>query len=185
MQIQSIKRLAVFCGSAEGSDPSIIKCCLQLAGELNANKIALVYGGGNIGLMGILADEMLRLGSEVIGVIPQKLADIEVAHLGLTKLHIVPGMHERKALMANLSDAFLVLPGGIGTMEEFFEMFTWLQLGYHNKPVAILNINGFYELLISFMKQLVKMGFMKKEQFDSLIIRKNPADLINIILKTS
>jgi len=183
MQTRSIKRIAVFCGSAKGSDPAIVQNCILLAGMLCTNKIALVYGGGNVGLMGILADEMLRLGGEVIGVIPQKLVDIEVAHNGLTKLHIVPGMHERKALMARLSDAFVVLPGGIGTMDEFFEMYSWLQLGYHEKPVAILNINGFYDMLIGFLKHLVQQGFVKRRQFEKLIIKERLIDLIDKILR--
>jgi uncharacterized protein (TIGR00730 family) len=135
--------------------------------------------------MGMLADEMLRLGGEVFGVIPQKLVDFEVAHSVLTRLHIVPGMHERKALMAKLSDAFVVMPGGIGTMEEFFEMFTWLQLGYHQKPVAILNINGFYNQLISFLKHMVDQGFMKRNHLDDLVIFDHPVGLVNKLLKTS
>jgi uncharacterized protein (TIGR00730 family) len=167
-----------------GSDPAIVQHCIHLAGVLHTNKIALVYGGGNIGLMGILADEMLRLGGEVIGVIPQKLVDIEVVHNGLTQLNIVAGMHERKALMAKLSDAFVVLPGGIGTMEEFFEMYTWLQLGYHKKPVAILNINGFYDMLIGFLNHLVQQGFVNRKQLEKLIIQERPIDLIDKILKS-
>jgi uncharacterized protein (TIGR00730 family) len=184
MVTRSIKRIAVFCGSAMGSDPAIVQHCIHLAGVLHTNKIALVYGGGNIGLMGILADEMLRLGGEVIGVIPQKLVDIEVVHNGLTQLNIVAGMHERKALMAKLSDAFVVLPGGIGTMEEFFEMYTWLQLGYHKKPVAILNINGFYDMLIGFLNHLVQQGFVNRKQLEKLIIQERPIDLIDKILKS-
>ncbi len=179
------KKIAVFCGSSTGSDPLVVEGCISLAKELYSSNTALVYGGGNIGLMGILADEMLRLGGKVFGVIPQKLVDIEVAHNGLTRLHIVPGMHERKALMANLSDAFVVMPGGIGTMEEFFEMFTWLQLGYHEKPVSILNINGFYNQLISFLKHMVDQGFMKRKHFDNLVICENPSGLVNLLLKTS
>src|SRR5512145_1646428 len=118
MKNSQIKSVTVFCGSSKGDDLAFTQDCLELAATLHRNNITLVYGGGNIGLMGILADEMLRLGGEVIGVIPQKLADIEVAHHGVSKLHIVSTMHERKALMAGLSDAFLVLPGGIGTMDE-------------------------------------------------------------------
>jgi uncharacterized protein (TIGR00730 family) len=184
MKTRTLKRIAVFCGSATGSDPAIISACSDLAGLLHANKIGLVYGGGNIGLMGILADEMLKLGGEVIGVIPQKLVDTEVAHNGLTQLHIVAGMHERKALMANMSDAFAVLPGGIGTLEEFFEMYTWLQLGYHDKVIAVLNINGFYDRLIEFISQLVQQGFVSKSQFEKLIIQDNVADLLNQIMKS-
>jgi uncharacterized protein (TIGR00730 family) len=184
MPIKTVNRIAVFCGSSAVSDPVIRNMCIDLAVVLRANKVGLVYGGGNVGLMGILADEMLRLGGDVIGVIPQKLVEIEVAHQGLTQLQIVPGMHERKALMAKLSDAFVVLPGGIGTMEEFFEMFTWLQLGYHYKPVAILNIGGFYDLLIRFLMQMVQQGFLKNEHFERLIVSEFPEDLIKKILKS-
>jgi uncharacterized protein (TIGR00730 family) len=183
MKSKSIHRIAVFCGSANGTDPEIRKECIHLAGIFHSQRIGLVYGGGNVGLMGILADEMLRLGSEVIGVIPQKLVDIEVAHKGLTHMHIVPGMHERKALMAKLSDAFLILPGGIGTMEEFFEMYTWLQLGYHRKPVALLNINGFYNMLIGLLENMVKQGFLKKDRFEQLMIGERVEELVDRIIK--
>lgn len=176
--------MAVFCGSATGKDPVFRQVCIELAGILHSKRIGLVYGGGNIGLMGILADEMLRLGGEVIGVIPQKLVDIEVAHHGLNQMHIVPGMHERKALMAKLSDAFLVLPGGAGTMEEFFEMYTWLQLGYHDKPVALLNINGFYNTLIGMLDNMVLQGFLKKDRFEQLIIGEKTEELIDRIIKS-
>jgi len=184
MKSHPIKRIAVFCGSATGSDPAFRQTCIDLAGIFQTHRIAMVYGGGNIGLMGILADEMLRLGGEVIGVIPKKLVDIELAHNGLTHLHIVPGMHERKALMASLSDAFIVLPGGIGTMEEFFEMYTWLQLGYHDKPLALLNINGFYNMLIGFLDHIVQQGFFQRSRFEQLIIDDHPADLVNRIIKS-
>ena len=158
--------------------------CLNLAAALCSHDIRLVYGGGNIGLMGMLADEVLRLGGKVIGVIPEKLLQIEVAHKRLTEMHVVKGMHERKALMASLADAFIVLPGGIGTMEEFFEIYTWLQLGYHGKPVAISNINGFYDILLSFLHMLVREEFVKKDQIDSLIIENNSTDLVNRIIKS-
>ena len=182
MGSEVIKRIAVFCGSAKGNDIAFVQDCLNLAGSLCANNISLVYGGGNVGLMGVLADEMLRLGGEAIGVIPRKLVEIEVAHSGLTKLHIVTGMHERKALMASLADAFIVLPGGIGTMEEFFEIYTWLQLEYHSKPIAISNVNGFYDGLITFLRHLVEQQFVKAAQFERLIIRDNSVQLINNIL---
>jgi len=142
----------------------------------------MVYGGGNIGLMGVLADELLRLGGEVTGVIPKKLADIELAHHGLTRLHIVKTMHERKALMANLSDAFMVLPGGIGTMDEFFEIFTWLQLGYHNKPIGISNINGFYDVLLGLLDNMVQKQFIHEPYFDRLVIQRNAVDTMNKML---
>ena len=176
--MEKIKKIAVFCGSATGSDPAIVTDCLELANVLCTNKITLVYGGGNVGLMGIMADEMLRLGGKVIGVIPQKLVEIEVAHTNLTELNIVPGMHERKALMAKLADAFIVLPGGIGTMEEFFEIYTWLQLGYHSKPIALSNVNGFYNVLIDFLNILVSREFVKRSQMEKLLIRKNSKEII-------
>lgn len=183
MNIPKITKVAVFCGSATGKDHVVIDDCMNLAAALVHHNITLIYGGGNVGLMGILADEMLRLGGEVIGVIPQKLVEIEVAHSKLTKLHVVTGMHERKALMADLADAFIVLPGGIGTMEEFFEIYTWLQLGYHDKPIGISNINGFYDILITFLNNLVKQQFVKSNHLEKLIIRENSTDLINRIIQ--
>jgi hypothetical protein len=150
---------------------------------LHKNHIGIVYGGGNIGLMGVIADEMLKLNGEVIGVIPQKLVDVELAHSNLTQLHIVKTMHERKALMADLSDAFIILPGGIGTMDEFFEIFTWLQLGYHDKPIGICNMKGFYDVLICFLQQMAEKHFFKIEQMNSLIIGARSSDVVGQILK--
>ncbi|HLO58290.1 MAG TPA: TIGR00730 family Rossman fold protein [Bacteroidales bacterium] len=178
----SIKSIAVFCGSSTGHDPVLIKDSLDLAAAFCAHDITLVYGGGNVGLMGVLADEMLRLGGRVIGVIPERLVEIEVAHKGLTQLHVVKGMHERKALMTSHSDAFMVLPGGIGTMEEFFEIYTWQQLGYHQKPIAISNINGFYDILISFLKTLASRDFVKPSQIDRLIIAGDSVQVLNALL---
>lgn len=182
MTANSIKSIAVFCGSSNGHDPVLIKDCLNLAAAFCSHDITLVYGGGNVGLMGVLADEMLRRGGRVIGVIPEKLVQIEVAHKGLTQLHVVKGMHERKALMTSHSDAFMVLPGGIGTMEEFFEMYTWQQLGYHHKPIAISNINGFYDILIDFLKKLAERDFVKKSQVDRLIIESNSVKVLESLL---
>ena len=175
-------RIAVFCGSNTGNDLRFSDTARSLGIQLYNNHIELVYGGGNIGLMGILADSCLQSGGTVTGVIPQKLVDIEVAHTSLTHLHIVKDMHTRKALMNELSDAFIVMPGGIGTLEEFFEVFTWLQLGYHHKPVGILNTAGFYERLIDFMNHLMQEGFMLREHFNRLIIEENPESLIRILL---
>jgi len=185
MKTAQIKKVAVFCGSATGNNPAIIQDCLNLAHTLCAHNITMVYGGGNVGLMGVLADEILRQGGEAIGVIPEKLVEIEVAHNGLTKLHIVKGMHERKALMASMADAFIILPGGIGTMEEFFEIYTWLQLGYHNKPIAISNIGGFYNTLIAFLNHLVDQQFVKSSQVEKLIIEKNSVDLVHRIMNSA
>jgi len=185
MRTAEIKKVAVFCGSATGNNPAIINDCLNLARAFCAYDITLVYGGGNVGLMGILADEILKQGGEVVGVIPEKLVEIEVAHLGITKLHIVTGMHERKAMMASMADAFIILPGGIGTMEEFFEIYTWLQLGYHNKPIAISNIDGFYNTLIAFLDHLVDQQFVKSSQIEKLIVESNSVDLIRRILNSA
>ena len=180
-----IKKVAVFCGSATGNNPVIVQDCLNLARALSEHNITLIYGGGNVGLMGVLADELLRLGGEVVGVIPERLVEIEVAHNGLTQLHVVKGMHERKALMASIADAFIILPGGIGTMEEFFEIYTWLQLGYHFKPIAISNIDGFYNTLIAFLEHLVDQRFVKRSHIEKLIVESNSADLIQRILDSA
>jgi hypothetical protein len=176
------RRVAVFCGSKQGTDKSFTHACILLASALHHHGLGMVYGGGNIGLMGILADEMLRLKGEVIGVIPQKLVELEVAHSHLTALHIVPGMHERKAMMADLSDAFIILPGGIGTMDEFFDIYTWLQLGYHNKPVAILNTCDYYRPLINLLSQMVQQDFLSKVRYDELIIGEDPLKVVQRII---
>lgn len=138
----------------------------------------LVYGAGNIGLMGIIADTVLAAGGEVIGVIPQALYDREVAHLGLNQLFTVQTMHERKALMMKHSDAFIAMPGGIGTFEELFEVLTWFQLGFHHKPIGLLNVNGYYDQLIGFLKQTVEVGFVQENLDNLLIVSSDPAELV-------
>ncbi len=177
-----INKIAIFCGSSTGINPVYRKACLELARLLSLHKTGLVYGGGNIGLMGVLADEMLRLGGEVVGVIPQKLVDIEVAHPGLTEMHIVHTMHERKALMMKLADAFIILPGGIGTLDEFFDILTWRQLGYHSKPIGILNINNYYVQLIQLFDNLINQGFVHPSVIKSIIISDSPDELIMKLL---
>lgn len=142
------------------------------------NNIALVYGGGNVGLMGVIADEVTRLGGEATGVIPKALMDKEVGHGGLTRLHIVKDMHERKAMMAALSDGFIAMPGGIGTLEELFEVFTWSQLGLHDKPIGLLNVNGFYNGLIAFLEHVVAERFLKEEQASLLIHEPTSSSLV-------
>ena len=145
---------------------------------LAASNINLVYGGGKIGLMGIIANEMLQLGMKVTGVIPQALMRKEIGHLELTQLHVVKDMHERKAMMADLSDGFIAMPGGMGTLEELFEVLTWSQLGLHNKPIGLLNVEGFYQALLDFMQHLVSQRFVKPEHADLLIHAETPATLL-------
>lgn len=173
-----MKSICIYCGSSPGASPLYAEAARRLAGEMVADNIRLVYGGGNVGLMGIIADEVLRLGGEATGVIPKALLEREVGHQGLTRLHIVKDMHERKAMMAELSDGFIAMPGGIGTLEELFEVFTWSQLGIHDKPIGLLNVNGFYDGLIGFMQHLVNERFLKDEQAGIIIVESNEAALI-------
>ncbi len=150
----------------------------MLAKAMVEDNIALVYGGGNVGLMGIIADEVIRLGGEATGVIPKALMDKEVGHSGLTRLHIVKNMHERKAMMADLSDGFVAMPGGIGTLEELFEVLTWSQLGFHDKPIGLLNVDGFYDGLIAFLQHVVTEGFLKAAQALLLVHDSNAPSLL-------
>jgi len=164
-----MKSLCIYCGSSPGSSPVYAQAARSLAQDMVNNNIALVYGGGNVGLMGIIADEVMRLGGIATGVIPTALLEKELGHNGLTKLHIVKDMHERKAMMAELSDGFIAMPGGIGTLEELFEVFTWAQLGFHQKPIGLLNVDGFYDGLIQFIQHMVSQRFLKAEQADLLM----------------
>jgi hypothetical protein len=154
-------RICVYTGSRHGSRPEYEAAARAFGTLLAERGIGLVYGGGHLGLMGVIADAALAAGGEVVGVIPQKLVEWEVAHPGLTELHVVASMHERKQMMADLADAFVALPGGIGTMEELFEVWAWLHLGYHQKPCALLNVAGFYDPLITFLDRMVDEGFLK------------------------
>ncbi|WP_395004609.1 TIGR00730 family Rossman fold protein [Undibacterium sp.] len=174
-----MKSICVYCGSAAGNSPAFHQAATTLAHQLVSRDLELVYGGGGVGLMTVIADEVLKLGGHVTGVIPKALMEREVGHDSLSKLHVVTNMHERKALMAELSDGFIALPGGIGTMEELFEMFTWLQLGFHHKPLGLLNVNGFYDHLLQFLEHAVLSGFLKP-QHNALLIKENdPSLLIN------
>ena len=172
-----LQSLCVFCGSSSGSRPDFEYAARSLGKVLGENGITLVFGGGRVGLMGAIADATLEAGGNVIGVIPQHLVDREVAHQGLTELRVVQSMHERKALMAELSDGFVALPGGLGTLEEFFEVWTWGQLGLHRKPYALLNVGGFYDPLVMFIDQLVEQKFVKPEHRRMLIIESEVAML--------
>jgi len=173
-----IKTLCVFCGSSPGFDPVHGQAALALGSALGAAGIDLVYGGGRVGLMGMVADAALAAGSRVIGVIPHALAALEVEHRGLTELHLVGSMHERKAMMADRSDGFIALSGGIGTFEELFEIWTWGQLGDHRKPVALLNVAGFYGKLIGFIDDVVGAGFLRDEHRRMLMVDTDPAALV-------
>ncbi len=174
-----MRTVCVFCGSSSGSNPEIVETTRQLGRMLAERGIGLVYGGGSVGLMGELADAVLSAGGRVIGVIPQFLLDKEVGHAGLSELRVVATMHERKALMAELSDAFIALPGGIGTFEEFFEIWTWGQLGLHAKPYAVLNVAGFFDLLLSFLDHVVETRLLKAQHRQLLIVEKEPAALLD------
>ncbi len=163
-----MKAVCVYCGSNAGSNPVYAERAIELGTELAKQDIRLVYGGGNVGLMGIVADAVLAGGGEVTGVIPQQLVDMEVAHRGVTQLEIVGSMHERKARMFDLSDGFIALPGGFGTLDEMFEMLTWRQLGLGNKPCAFLDVGGFWQPLMTMLDTMVSERFLHAEQRNDL-----------------
>jgi len=173
-----MKRIVVYCGSNAGNDPVYTHAAIQIAQTLKQQGIGLVYGGGDIGLMGLMADEMLRIGGKVIGVIPQLLFDKEMAHRGLTELIVVKDMQERKAKMLELADACIALPGGIGTMDELFDALTLNQLGFHKKPCGVLNINGFYNKLQDLMEHILQEGFLKQEHSGLLLFDDNAERLV-------
>ncbi len=158
--VAALKRVCVFCGSNSGANPGYATAARGLAALLAARNIGLVYGGGKVGLMGVMAEAMLEAGGDVIGVIPQSLVSLEVAHHGITELRVVQTMHERKAMMNQLSDAFIALPGGFGTLDEFFEVLTWSQLGYHGKPCGLLNVLGYYDPLLAMLDRAVLEKFL-------------------------
>ena len=176
--MSAIRALCVFCGSSPGFDPVHGAAAKALGAALGGAGIDLVYGGGRVGLMGMVADAAMAAGSRAIGVIPQALYDLEVGHDGLTELHVVRSMHERKALMADLSDGFIALSGGIGTFEELFEIWTWGQLGDHAKPVSLLNIAGFYDGLTSFLDDVVSAGFLRAAHREMLMVEDEPERLV-------
>jgi uncharacterized protein (TIGR00730 family) len=173
-----IRRICVFCGSNQGNDARFAETATAAGRLLAERRIGLVYGGGNIGLMGRVADAALDAGGEVIGVIPHALALKEVAHDGLNELHVVDTMHERKAMMADLSDAFLALPGGLGTLEEIFETVTWAQLGIHTKPCGFLNIAGYYDRLIAFLDHCVQCGMIQPRYRQMILVDEEIGSLL-------
>jgi uncharacterized protein (TIGR00730 family) len=176
-------RLCIFCGSKTGDDPRFSQAAVETGTLLAERGIGVVYGGGRVGLMGILADAARAAGGEVIGVIPQSLAEREVAHSDLTQLHVVDTMHERKALMAELSVGFIALPGGFGTLEEFCEVITWSQLGIHTKPCGILNVGGYFDHLIGMFDYAVERGFISDANREIVLESTQPAQLIERMLK--
>ncbi len=173
-----MKSIAVYCGASFGANPIYTEAARQLGRAMVERNISLVYGGGNVGLMGVIADEVLARGGDVTGVIPQALVEREVGHVGLTRQFIVKDMHERKAMMASLSDGFIAMPGGMGTLEELFEMLTWSQLGIHNKPIGVLNIQGFYDKLLGFMAHLQQEGFVQARHAALMMAEPEPDALL-------
>jgi uncharacterized protein (TIGR00730 family) len=179
--VNNIKRLAVYCGSASGSQPVFAECARATAGAMVGAGVDLVYGGGRLGLMGLIADRTLELGGRVYGVIPQALVDIEVAHPSLTELDIVANMHERKARMTDLADAFLALPGGIGTLDELFEAWSWNALGYHAKPFCLLNVEGFWDGLIEFIDHATESGFLSQQRRAQLLVAPTADEALKLL----
>jgi len=177
----TIKRLAVYCGSAGGGDPRFEEAARELGRTMAERGLELVYGGGRLGLMGIVADTVIAYGGRTYGVIPRALVDKEVAHSGLTELITVTTMHERKARMTELCDAFVCLPGGIGTLDEMFEAWTWNALGYHCQPFALLNVAGFWTPFIEFMGHVSRSGFLSQKRLDQLIVGETPEQVINLL----
>jgi uncharacterized protein (TIGR00730 family) len=172
-------RICVYAGSNPGADPAYAAAAEALARLLADRGAGVVYGGGKVGLMGILADAALAAGGEVIGVMPQALIDREIGHDGLTELHVVGSMHERKALMAQLSDGFVALPGGAGTLEELIEVYTWSQLGLHDKPMGVLNVRGYYDGLAALLDHAVREGFLRPEHRAAMLLATSPAELLD------
>ncbi len=170
--------LCVYCGSRSGIDPAFAQAAIDTGTQIGRTGGQLVYGGGRAGLMGLVADAALSAGARVIGVIPQALMERELGHTGLTELHVVQTMHERKQLMAERSDAFVALPGGIGTFEELFEVWTWRQLGYHDKPVGLLNVAGYYDRLLAFIDDTERQGFVPPAQSALLQVDTDAAALL-------
>lgn len=174
-------RICVFCGSSVGADPKYLAEARLLGQEMASAGWGLVYGGTSVGLMGATADAVLSGGAEVVGVLPQALQDREIAHGGLTKLHLVGSMHERKALMASLSDAFIALPGGYGTLDEFFEIVTWAQLRIHSKPCVLINTDGYYDFLLRFIDHAAKEEFVRPDNLKLVQVARDSAEALRLI----
>lgn len=176
--MSKLRRICVYCGSNAGNDPAHRVAARDLGTFLARSGIGLVYGGGNVGLMGAVADGALAEKGEVIGVIPKSLMEKELGHGGVTELHVVTSMHERKQMMVDLSDGFIALPGGFGTLDELFETLTWLQLSFHDKPVGLLNVGGFFDGLIEFIAHMSRSGFLKPEHAKCVLVENDPTQLL-------
>ena len=176
-----MKRVLVFCGSSPGGRPDYVAGAQGLGRLLAERELELVYGGASVGLMGALADSALAAGGTVIGVIPTRLVELEVAHAGLTKLHVVETMHQRKALMAELSDAVITLPGGTGTLDELFELFTWRHLGLHHKPIGLLEVADYWQPLLGFLEHAVNERFLREALFETLLVSRDAAALLDLL----
>lgn len=177
--------IAVYCGSRFGDRPAYAQVARTLGRLIAQAGHSVVYGGGRVGLMGAVADAALATGGCVVGVIPQALMDREVGHAGLSELHVVQTMHERKQLMAERADAFIALPGGIGTLEEIYEVWSWQQLGYHDKPVALLNVDSYYDALLEFMRTSHERGFVSAPQYHALLVDDDPARLLSRVAQVA
>jgi uncharacterized protein (TIGR00730 family) len=178
-----MKAVAVYCGANAGAAPQYAEAARAMGRALVARGLGLVFGGGHVGLMGTIADEVLRLGGQVSGVIPQQLVERELAHPGLTRLFVVKDMHERKAMMAQLADGFVAMPGGMGTFEELFEMLTWSQLGIHSKPVGLFNVAGFYDQLVGFMEHVKEQGFIRPQHADLMMVESSAERLVQRLME--
>jgi uncharacterized protein (TIGR00730 family) len=178
-----MKDICIYCGSSPGSRPEYAEAAREVGRVLADRGVGLVYGGGRVGLMGIVADAVLERGGRVIGVIPDPLATAEVAHNELTELHVVPDMHRRKAMMADRADGFLTMPGGIGTFEEFFETLTWAALKLHEKPMGILNVAGYFDPMLALLDHAVAEGFLRAKHLGLLITSDDPEELVTEMLK--
>ncbi len=177
-----MRRLCVFCGSASGTRPEYLAAAQELGETMAKEDIQLVYGGGRVGLMGAVADSVLKHGGTVIGIMPERLAAKEIAHHGLTELHIVKSMHERKATMAEMSDGFIAMPGGFGTIEEFCEVLTWSQLGFQKKACGLLNVIGFYDSLIKLFDEMTEQQFVAPVHRELVLVSDNPKEMIQHVV---
>ena len=179
--MRNVHRLAVYCGSAPGSQPVFAESTRATARAMVSRGVDLIYGGGRLGLMGIIADGVLDLGGHVFGVIPEALVNLEVAPTGVTELYTVANMHERKAKMTDLADAFLALPGGIGTLDELFEAWSWNALGYHAKPFCLLNVEGFWDGMIEFIDHATDSGFLSRQRRNQLLVASTPDEALELL----